>query len=139
MVLIIKIEGWNFPCNDLQKWSTYLINEKKSCEVSSCRFICVPIPFWYSFFTSDGPGGRDLQNLLISGGQDIKSMKISHVRYQIIGYLVFRFHFDIPFLTSDDQGGCDLQNLLTSGGQNIKSQRVQVANGFILHFLHLYL
>ena len=62
------------------------------------RFFGVPIPFRYPFLTSDDPGGHDLQNLLTSGGQNIKSIKISHVRYQIIGFfLVFRFHSHTPF------------------------------------------
>ena len=32
---------------------------------------------------------EDLQNVLTSGGQNMKSMKISYVRSQIIGFLVF--------------------------------------------------
>ena len=43
-------------------------------------------------FHSDDPGGRDLINLLTSGGQNIESMIISHVRYQIIDFLVYQFH-----------------------------------------------
>ena len=54
-------------------------------------------------------------------------MKISHVRYQIIGFLVFRFH-------SDDPGGRDLINLLTSGGQNIESMIISHVRYQIIDF-----
>ena len=42
------------------------------------RFFDVTIQFWDPLLTSDVPGGHDLQNLLTSGGQNMKSMKISH-------------------------------------------------------------
>ena len=66
------------------------------------------IGFWCSdsnlrpfFLISDDPGGRYLQILMTSGSPNMKSMKISHVRYQIIGILVCQFNSK----TSDDPGG----------------------------------
>ena len=59
--------------------------------------------FWCSdsilipLLISDDPGGRNLQILMIFWGQNMKSMKTSHERYQIIGFLVFRFHSETPF------------------------------------------
>ena len=44
-------------------------------------------------YETDDPGGRDLQISMNSGGQNMKSMKISFVRYQIIGF----FGVPIPF------------------------------------------
>ncbi len=49
-----------------------------------------PISFRDPFLTSDNPGGRNLQNVLTSGGQNIKSLQISHVSYQIIGFIGFK-------------------------------------------------
>jgi len=57
------------------------------------------IPFWHPFLTSDYPVGRDLQNHLTSGGQKIKSLKTSYVRYQIIGFFGDLIPFLYPFLT----------------------------------------
>ena len=39
----------------------------------------------------------DRQILMTYRGQNMKSMKMSLVRYQIIGFLVFLFHFGNPF------------------------------------------
>ena len=47
--------------------------------------------------TSYDPGGRYLQNLLTSGSQNIKSMKTGHIRYQIIDFLLYRFHSETLF------------------------------------------
>ena len=60
---------------------------------------------------------------------------MGHVRYQIIGFLVFRFHFETPFLTSDDPGGRDLQISMTSGGQNMKSMKISHVSYQITGFL----
>ena len=49
---------------------------------------------------------------------------MGHVRYKIIGFLVFRFHFETPFLTSDDPGSSDLQISTTSRVQNMKSMKI---------------
>ena len=67
--------SWPPDMNDLWR-SKYEINENKSCEVSNDSFFGVPIPFWDPFLTSDDPGGGDLQILMTSGGQNMKSMKI---------------------------------------------------------------
>ena len=75
--------------NDLRR-SKYEINENKSCEVSNHTFFGVPISFRDPFLTSDNPGGRNLQNVLTSGGQNIKSLQISHASYQIIGFIGFK-------------------------------------------------
>ena len=84
--------SWPPTIND-QCRSKYEINENKSCEVSNHRFFGVPIQFWDPFLNSDDPGGRDLQIIMTSEGQNMKSKKISYVRYQNIGFLVFRTYW----------------------------------------------
>ena len=79
--------SWPPEINDLWR-SKYEIYENGSCEVSNHRFFGVPI----SFITWDGP-----EISMTSGGQNIKSMKISHVRYRITGFLVFRFYSETHF------------------------------------------
>ena len=68
------------------------------------RFFGVWILFWDPFLTSNDPRGREMT----FEGQDMKSMKISHRRYQITGFLD-------TFLTSDDHKGCVLQISMTLG------------------------
>ena len=65
----------------------YWINENKSCEISNLRFFGVWFHSDNPLLTLDASGGRGLQNLLTSACQNIKSTKISHVRYPIIDFL----------------------------------------------------
>ena len=66
----------------------------------------------------------DLSSKMTSkNGLNIKSMKMSPVRYQIVEFLEFRFHSDPP-LTSDGPRGRDLQNLLTSRDQNMWAMKI---------------
>ena len=50
------------------------------------RFFGIPNSFWYPFLTSDDPEDLDLQISMTSGGKNIKSMKMDHVRYRITGF-----------------------------------------------------
>ena len=70
------------------------------------------------------PGGRDLQISMASGGQNIKSIIISHVRYQIISFLIFRFHSDTPFGIWIVLKVADLQKAMISGGLRFKSMKM---------------
>ena len=93
--------SWPPEINHLWR-SKYEINENRSCEVSNHKFFGVWILFWDPFITSNDPRGCEMT----SEGQDMISMKISHRRYQITGFLD-------NFLTSDDHKGCVLQISMT--------------------------
>ena len=100
----------------------------KSCEVSNHRFLGVTISFWDAFLTSDDHRGRDLQISMTSGGKNMKSMKISHARSQIIGFLVFRFNSETLF-RSHGHRGLD-QILMTFRGPTMKKN---VNSAFYYH------
>ena len=100
----------------------------KSCEVSNHRFLSVPISFWDAFLTSDDHRGCDLQISMTSGGKNMKWMKISHARSQIIGFLVFRFNSETLF-RSHGHRGLD-QILMTFRGPTMKKN---VNSAFYYH------
>ena len=54
--------------------------------INSKVFFGVLIAFLDLFLISDNPGGCELQISITSRGQNMKSIKKSHVRYQIIGF-----------------------------------------------------
>ena len=65
----------------------------------------------------------------------MKSMKISHVRYQIIGFLVFRFHSDTLFEIWIVLKVTDLQIPMTSGGIRMKSMKM----GYFMYQIIVFL
>ena len=70
-------------------FSYFLLPNKSSADIDT---YIQPL-FWPPF-------DNDFKN-----GQNIKSMKVSHVRYQIIGFWELQIPFWYPFLTSDDPEG----------------------------------
>ena len=63
----------------------------------------------------------DLQNLLTFGGQNMKSKKISHLRYHIKVLLVFWLHSESPLWPYMTLKAFDLEISITWGGHNMKT------------------
>jgi len=67
----------------------------------------------------------DLPSIMTSkNGQNIKSLKVSHVRYQIIGFWELQIPFWYPFWPQMILEAFNLQILMTSWGQNMKSMKM---------------
>ena len=82
----------------------------------------------------------DLPSIMTSkNGQNIKSLKVSHVRYQIIGFWELQIPFWYPFWPQMILEAFNLQILMTSWGQNMKSMkmshmRFQIIGFFVFWF-----